>query len=66
MRPRCIGAAFNILQNPKTVDLTLGEHKALSFKRDYPRNISVENWTAQREYAAVMLTSPRRLFVGTR
>lgn len=39
-----------IMQEPKTIDLTLLPHKALSIFNfsDIPRNVSVENWQAQR------------------
>lgn len=40
--------ALSLLQNPKTIDLSLGEHKAMSFNGDQPKNISVSNWQAQR------------------
>ena len=40
--------SLEILQNPKTVDLQLGEHKALKYYGNQPKNISVESWQAQR------------------
>ena len=50
--PQSRGAIFipnlEILQTPKTVDLKLGEYKALKWNGTIPRNISVESWTAQR------------------
>jgi hypothetical protein len=54
--PQSRGAIFipniNAEQNPKTIDLQLGEHKGLNSSLvlggNIPRNISVESWTAQR------------------
>lgn len=50
--PQSRGAVFipnlEIFQNPKTIDLQLGEYKALKFTDLLPRNISIESWTAQR------------------
>lgn len=52
MYPQSRGAVFiphlELAQNPKTVDLTLGESKGLRFVWQIPRNVSVESWTAQR------------------
>jgi hypothetical protein len=41
---------LELAQAPKTIDLSLQPHKALNFLNagDIPRNISVENWQAQR------------------
>lgn len=42
--------SLNLAQEPKTIDLTLKPHKALSFYdlESLPKNISVDSWQAQR------------------
>lgn len=50
--PQSKGAVFipnlELMQNPKTVDLTLGEYKAMKYLGDQPKNITVASWQAQR------------------
>jgi hypothetical protein len=50
--PQSKGVVFipslEIMQKPKTIDFQLGEHKALKFTGDFPRNVTVESWQAQR------------------
>jgi hypothetical protein len=41
--------SVSLAQDPKTIDLKLLPHKALAlYNPDIPRNITVENWQAQR------------------
>lgn len=42
--------SLNLAQEPKTIDLNLGQYKALFFNKldEVPQNVSVESWQAQR------------------